>query len=371
MTVSIAVPTLIIDTPAALESAIAVWKTRDWLAVDTEFVREDTYHARLCLVQIGDGETAACIDTLAVDLAPLWPLLADERIVKVLHSASQDYEIFAELSGDCPRPLFDTQVAATILGIGDQIGYAGLVKAMLDIEVDKSLSRTNWAKRPIPQPAIEYAADDVRHLAVIYPELLRRLDSSGRIEWLEADCAALTDPAMYRTEPEDAWKRLRGLARLPPVAQHRAAALADWRERRAVERNRPRRWMLSDDALYALAVRAPDSLDDLAAVGDLPATTRERHGAVLLEVLAGATRSDQPLVADERPDAAYKSALQSLQAVVRERAQVLAVPPSLLARRSDLEALLHAGESADIAPLRGWRRELIGGALLQALSAPH
>lgn len=369
MTASIAVPTLIIDTPAALESAIAVWKTRDWLAVDTEFVREQTYHARLCLVQIGDGETAACIDTLAVDLAPLWPLLADEGIVKVLHSASQDYEIFAELSGDCPRPLFDTQVAATILGIGDQIGYAGLVKAMLDIEVDKSLARTNWAKRPIPRAAIEYAADDVRHLAVIYPQLQRRLDSSGRTEWLKADCAALTDPAIYRTEPEDAWKRLRGLARLAPVAQHRAAALAAWRERRAVERNRPRRWMLSDDALYALAVAAPDSLDALASINELPASIRERHGAALLDVMAGATNKDQALVAEDRPDAAYKAALQALQTVVRERAQALAVPPSLLARRSDLENLLHSGETADIAPLRGWRRELIGEALLQALPA--
>jgi ribonuclease D len=232
-----------IDTAAALAEACARWQSREWIALDTEFVRIDTYHARLCLVQVGDGETDACIDTLALeDLSPLWALLQAPGVLKLLHSSSQDLEIFVERTGQTGGPIFDTQIAATLLGYGDQIGYAALVERCLGETVDKSLSRTDWARRPLKAAEIAYAADDVRHLAALYPALREAVTAAGRLPWLEADCAALTDPARYRTAPDDAWQRLNGLGRLARTAGAAAqpAAALDTRRRRALPHCRTR-----------------------------------------------------------------------------------------------------------------------------------
>jgi ribonuclease D len=359
-----------IDTAAALAEACARWQSREWIALDTEFVRIDTYHARLCLVQVGDGETDACIDTLALeDLSPLWALLQAPGVLKLLHSSSQDLEIFVERTGQTGGPIFDTQIAATLLGYGDQIGYAALVERCLGETVDKSLSRTDWARRPLKAAEIAYAADDVRHLAALYPALREAVTAAGRLPWLEADCAALTDPARYRTAPDDAWQRLKGLGRLDPASQTRAVALAAWRERQAQQRNRPRRWILEDAALYRIAERAPTTPAALEALAVLPPKTLERHGAALIDaVQTAAALPAQRWMADELAGE-DKARFKRLQAVVREAAERLHLPPGFLAPRSELEALVRQGAEAPVGVLQGWRGEQLGAALREALQA--
>lgn len=181
----------LIQTPDALDSAIQAMEKAPWLTVDTEFQRESTYRAKLCLVQVGDGRHNWLFDALELDLAPLWERLKRSDTIKVMHSADQDNEVFVQLTGACFEPLFDTQIAATLLGIGDQMGYAGLVKARLGIEIDKSMSRTDWTRRPLSEKALDYAAADVHHLARLYPELSKELTERGRLSWLEEDSARL------------------------------------------------------------------------------------------------------------------------------------------------------------------------------------
>lgn len=362
-------PTHWIDTPAALAEAIGQWQGRDWLTVDTEFLRIDTYRPKLCLVQIGDGEQAWVIDALAIgDLAPLFARLDQPQTVKVFHAASQDLEIFAQLTGRCPAPVFDTQLAAALLGLGDQLGYAGLVEKRLGIAIDKSLSRTDWSKRPLRPAEIDYAAADVVHLATLYPSLRAELVACGREDWLLEDALRLADPALYETRPADAWKRLRGLARLEPRAQHRAVRLAAWREALAQERDRPRGWILDDEALYRLAERRPADATQLAALNVLPPKTLEKHGARLLALLAEPLPEPaSPLAMDERLDGEQKARLQRLQDATRRAAERLQLPPGLLAPRADLEALLGAGAQASVRALSGWRRKAVGDELLKVL----
>jgi ribonuclease D len=359
-----------IDSDAALREHCARWRQRPWLAVDTEFVRVDTYYPILCLVQISDGAQAACIDLLALpDAAPLWDLLAEPRVIKVLHAASQDYEIFVQHSGRCPAPLFDTQIAATLLGIGDQIGYAGLIENMLGITVDKSLSRTDWSKRPLSEAALAYAAADVEHLAEIFPRLQQQLAESGRLGWLAEDCARACDPDHYRTRPQDAWRRLKGLARLPLPAQAVAAALAEWREAEAQTRNRPRKWILEDEPIYRIAERQPADLTALEQLEVMPPKTLARHGATIIERVSAALNGPAPAqVLEPELDAPQKAALLSLQSRVRERAQALRLPPGFLAPKADLIEVVVNGTAADVPLLRGWRRAEAASVLAIELS---
>lgn len=361
---------LLITTPDALAACIDVWKQRPWLALDTEFLREDTYHPILCLIQVGDGVTDVCIDTLAFTaeaLAPLWALFADPAITKVFHAPSQDLEIFLRQGQTTATPFFDTQIAAAMLGMGDQLGYAALVEKMTGVKLDKSLTRTNWSRRPLTGPELAYAAADVRHLSDIHPALREALLARGRLPWLEEDCARLADPARYRNPPEDAWKRLKGLVRLAPPAQPIAIALAGWRETIAQERDRPRKWILDDEALYRIAERAPSDLDELAALKVLPAKTLERHGEALVAIVAAAPATALPVLVDEPLSDPQKALLKRLQDRLRGIADALDVPASLLAPRADLELLVRVGAQADAAVLGGWRRDVAGTALLALL----
>lgn len=361
----------LITTPDALAACIDVWTQRPWLALDTEFLREDTYHPILCLIQVGDGDTDACIDTLAFApdaLAPLWALFANPSIVKVFHAPSQDLEIFVRLGDTTATPFFDTQIAAAMLGMGDQLGYAALVDKMTGIKLDKSLTRTNWSRRPLTGPELAYAAADVRHLSDIHPQLRDALTARGRLHWLEEDCARLAEPSRYRNPPDDAWKRLKGLARLAPASQPVAIALAGWRERMAQERDRPRKWILDDDALYRIAERVPSDVDALAALKVLPPKTLERHGPVLAALVAEAKAAPSPaLLLDEPLTDPQKGLLKRLQDRLRTIAEALDVPASLIAPRADLELLVRVGASADATVLGGWRREIAGEALLKLL----
>lgn len=354
--------TLLITEPAQLQEHCARWALQPWLAIDTEFVRVDTYHARPCLVQVGDGSTSACIDLIALgDLSPLMNLLHLPGVIKVLHSAGQDYEIFVQVSGDGPRPLFDTQIAATLLGFGDQIGYAGLIESLLGIAVDKSLSRTDWTRRPLREVELAYAAADVQHLAAVYPGLRQRLVDAGRLAWLEEDCARMAHPQQYRSNPAQAWQRLKGIARLPAGEQVVAAALAHWREEEAIARNRPRKWIIEDDAIYRIAQRRPQNLAQMEALKVLPPKTLDRHGAALLQVVARAVA--EPVLAlavDEALDAAQKQTLQALQDELRRIAGELKLPPSFVAPRAALLALTLRRTTPEMPLMQGWRWAVAG-----------
>jgi ribonuclease D len=353
-----------IDSDALLSAATAQWAQAEWLALDTEFVRETTYFPRLCLVQCSDGAEHACIDAIALDAAlqPMFDALTAPAAVKVFHSASQDLEIFVQHTGTCPRPLFDTQLAAALLGDGDQLGYAALVEKRLGVQLDKSLTRTDWARRPLSAAELAYAADDVRWLAELFPRLRDELVARGRLAWLEEDCARLVDPERYRTHPEDAWRRLKGLARLPVQAQRAAVALAAWRERVAQARNRPRKWILDDSALYRIAERIPETETQLADLHVLPPKTLARHGTELIAVLAeGMAKAEAP-AQEPLLDSAQKAHVQTLLARLKQRAETAGVPPSLLATRADVETLVR-GSAADVPLTQGWRRELAGDLL--------
>lgn len=361
-------PQLIADDDA-LAALLERLSASDWITVDTEFVRERTYFAQLCLVQIGNAEEVACIDALAVDLDPLWRFLSDPARLKVMHSASQDMEIFVQHTDACPQPLFDTQTAAALLGLGDQISYAALVEQRLGVTLDKSQSRTDWSARPLKPAQLDYAADDVRQLGRLYPELSEALNAAGRTGWLEEDCAALCRAARYRPDPEGAWQRLKGLGRLAPDSQHAAAALACWREERAVASDRPRRWVLDDETLLAIAAAMPADEASLATVPGIAPRSLERWNRIWLQCIREAPRGQAPLVEDLRPDAAHKALVKRLSQTVRQRAEALDVPPSVLAARAGLEKLAREGAGADVAALRGWRREQVGEALLAALES--
>ncbi|TXH99340.1 MAG: ribonuclease D [Rhizobium sp.] len=358
-----------IQTADALQTWLARWGTCPWLAVDTEFVRVDTYYPKLCLVQIGDGETSVCVDAITIkDLKPLFDLLNRKDILKVFHAASQDLEIFVELSGTCPSPIFDTQTAATMLSLGDQMGYAALVEKRCGVVLDKSLTRTDWSRRPLTEAELDYAALDVHYLAEIYPVMREELAAANRLAWLEEDCARAAIASNYLNDPADAWRRLKGLARLSPRAQVIAAALAEWREKESQQRNRPRKWIIEDDAIYRMSERAPESMEQLEALNVLPPKTLARQAETLLKVIAGA-RALEPrkLANDDRLEPEIKARVGKLQDRLRTIATTLQVPASMLAPRADVEALALSGADAEANILKGWRRDAAGKDLLSLL----
>lgn len=337
------------------------------IALDTEFIREKTYHPVLCLVQVASADEVAVIDALAVpDLAPLHAVLADAAVLKVLHAARQDLEIFALQMDRVPTPLFDTQIAASLLGHGDQAGYAAVVKDLLGVEIDKGLSRTDWARRPLSEAALDYAAADVAHLLQVWRLLRARLEEAGRLEWLVPQFAELGRLDTYRTDPEQAWRRIRGQQRLKPAERARLVPLAAWRERLAIDSDRPRGWILKDEVLLDIVRRAPRTLDELARIRDVQDGFVRRRGEELLALLASAAG---PEIADgaprERLSADQEAVLDMLMAVARMRAEQQRVSAASLAPRRELERLLR-GER-DLELLSGWRREALGAELLDLL----
>ncbi len=362
---------LFIDTPAELARLCAQLRGRPWLTLDTEFIRERTYRARLCLVQVASEEVVACIDTQALDdLSPLLDLLFDPATTKVLHAARQDLEIIHDLAdGRVPGPVFDTQIAATLAGFGDQVGYAELVRRLLGIELDKSQARTDWSARPLDPEQLKYAADDVRHLRSVYARLRERLEASGRLAWLQDDFAALVDPETYRNDPESAWRKVRGANQLRGHQLAALRALAAWREREAAAADRPRRWVIDDAALLALARSAPIRREQLGKVRGLGEGLIRRHGSDLLDLIRAAREAGADAGRPPRPRplaAAEEASVDALMALVRLQAHRHEVAAATLATRRDLEALVR-GER-DLPLLRGWRHGLVGDQLERFLA---
>lgn len=338
-----------------------------FIAVDTEFMRETTYWPKLCLVQVASAEHAANIDPLApgLDLAPLLGLLADERTVKVFHAARQDLEIFHNLDVRT-APVFDTQLAAMAAGYGEQIAYDALVRQMLKVEIDKSSRFTDWSRRPLSETQLAYALADVTQLAKIYPKLWDRLNRTGRMTWVEDEMKGLADPALFDTDPENAWRRLKPrkfTARY--LAAFRAAAA--WRERTAQARDQPRGRILKDDAIDELATQLPMDTEALNRLRSVPkGFGGSRFGAELVEAMAAAVANAEdyaPVIA--RPAPAPQSAgavVELLKVLLKARAEDAGVASKLIATVSDLEKIAADQETP---ALNGWRRELFGADALR------
>ncbi len=357
----------VITDAEELQALCARLTQASWIALDTEFMRVRTYRAQLCLIQIATPAVIVCVDPLAVpDLGLLLDLLYTPPITKVLHAARQDLEVFADLRGAPPQPIFDTQIAAALVGYDDQLGYGTLVETVTGHKLAKLEARTDWAARPLSAAQICYAEDDVRYLCDVYQHLCARLKELGREQWLVEECATLTDPALYRNDPEEAWRRLGAGATLTPAQQTVLAALANWRERTAQQRDLPRGWVVPDAALVELARHAPDSTAALAAIPDAKPSMIRRDGAALLELIAQAQRAPIRRLwqSPERLDPAQMTFLKRLGTIVQQRARAAGVSPTLLAPRRELVRLVRG--DTECALLRGWRRAFIGEELFSS-----
>jgi ribonuclease D len=356
-----------IDSADALTAFVASAAHAPVLALDTEFMREKTYRAELCLVQIAHGANAVCIDPLAIaDLRPLAPLLTGAATVKVMHAARQDLEVMLPAVG-LVQPVFDTQIAAALAGHPAQIGYAELTRRLLGVELSKAHTRADWSRRPLSAAEQEYALDDVRHLAALRAGLLDTLAVKGRITWLEEDLAALANADALTVDPEEAWRKVKGLPTLDPDRQRLAQSLAAWRERRAIDRNRPRGWIVDDVCVREIIVRLPRDAAALAALPEMQESVVRKCGDELLALVRDAAIPDPPppLPRRERPDPALLALVKRLADVSAEIAKSLEMSAEVLATRRELEKL--ATGRRDVSLLRGWRREVVGERLLAAL----
>ena len=356
-----------IDSAEALALFCRSLRDAPWLALDTEFIREKTYYPKLCLIQVAVPGHIACIDPLSIDdLTPLLDLLYNPDIVKVFHACSQDLEIFFYLNGEVPRPVFDTQLAAPLLGLPEQMGYGNFVAEMLGLTLDKAQARTDWSRRPLETTQLSYAADDVRYLAEIYPKITARLEELGRLDWLNSEFAEYERSERYQNDPADAWKRLRGLDKLRPRGLAIIQVLAEWREQMAQQKNLPRNWIIRDDVMIDIARLAPDNTEKLGRIRNLQGKTLERYGARLIALVEEAgQREAQPLPGwkkRRKPTAQEEALTDILHAQLRLLADKHRINSTVLAGRKDLLEL--ARGDAGVSVLHGWRREMAGAELL-------
>ncbi|WP_271167678.1 ribonuclease D [Hansschlegelia plantiphila] len=356
---------MMITTTEELASVCARMARAAFVTVDTEFLRETTFWPKLCVVQLADDEGPVVIDALApgVDLAPLFDLMTDETCLKVFHSGRQDIEIFHHLSGHVPHPVFDTQVAAMVLGFGDSISYDQLVQRTTGVVLDKSSRFTDWSRRPLSDDQVTYAIADVTHLRDVYGKLSKDLEARGRAEWLVEEMETLTSPATYAAHPEDAWQRFRSRLRKPRDLAV-MMELAAWRESEAQTRDVPRSRVLKDDALVEVATRAPRTVDALGGLRAFPrGYERSRAGQEILEAVARGLALDPaslPAIERERGGAgANPATVELLKVLLRMIAERNAVASKIIANVDDLEQIA-ADDDAGVPALSGWRRELFG-----------
>ena len=337
------------------------------IGLDTEFLRERTYFAQLCLLQLGFDQRAVCVDTLALpDLGALHATLSSPRVRKILHAARQDMEVLWPAAG-AMAGLFDTQVAAALIGLPAQIGYGDLVRALLGHSLHKSQTRTDWSQRPLSDAQLIYALDDVRYLSPLAEALQARLEQLGRWAWFEEEMAQLDSGASFQVQPEEAWRRVKGIAELDPVRCALARALAAWRERRAIASDRPRNWILPDAALRDIVLSVPRTPGEFAHIAELPEGIHRRAGPTILALIESLELPARlpPLPHPQRPPQTETEAMKRLAQVTRQTGRELGIAPEILATRRQMQQLV-AGER-DAAPLAGWRRDVIGQRLLSAL----
>ncbi|MEM8548596.1 MAG: HRDC domain-containing protein [Pseudomonadota bacterium] len=347
-----------VNTQAALDAIAERVRTATVVGFDTEFLREKTYHPKLCLAQLNlDGDIVIVDPLAALDYESAWTALCSAEWT--LHAGRQDLEVMRGTTAQLPRRIYDTQIAAGLAGLPPQAGYATLVDELCQIRLAKAHTRTDWSRRPLAAAVLDYAADDVEYLPRVRHSLHETLDRHGRTAWLEEDCAALLNPDLYTLDMASAWQRVKGLGRLPTEVQQRAAALAGWRERTADQRDLPRQWVLKDDALIALAFANPGSAGDMANLQGVGRKFADRHSGQVLKVLGG--ELPPPPEFRPRPDDEEKALTKALGKVVREAALSLNVEPEIIAAQKELRRL--AAGARDVRVLSGWRDGLVGDAL--------
>jgi ribonuclease D len=340
-----------------------------YVTVDTEFLRETTYYPLLCVAQMATEDEAVVVDALApgIDLGPFFDLLIDENVVKVFHAARQDIEIVWHMSGKIPHPIFDTQVAAMVLGYGDSISYDQLVQRITGDQLDKSHRFTDWTRRPLTDAQLSYAVSDVTHLRDVYLKLDADLHKRGRSNWVEAEMAVLTSPDTYRADPERAWERLKSRVRKPKDLGV-LIEVAAWREREAQTRDVPRSRVLKDEVVGDIAVQHPTTIEKLGHLRSLPkGFERSRWGTDIVEaVKRGIERDPKSLPRLERFRPAQNGAatVELLKVLLRMTAESHGVAAKVVATVDDLERIA-ADDEADVPALKGWRRELFGDKALR------
>jgi ribonuclease D len=356
----------LITTTDALTDLCARLAKSDFVTVDTEFMRENTYWPELCLVQVANEEEAAAIDPMAkgIDLSPLLDLLVNnEDVLKVFHAGGQDVEIIYNLTGKTPHPIFDTQIAMMAISQNEQIGYSNMVEAWMGLQIDKGARFTDWSRRPLTERQVDYAIGDVTHLSKIFPKILGRLKKTGRGVWLNIEMEKLADPENYRNDPNAAWLRIKAAGRNPAMLG-RLKAIAHWRELEAQDKNIPRGRIVRDETLADIASHPPKRQDDLAKVRGLSAGWKDNEiGRRLMATLEAA----QPLSDAELPPRTPRGAplgkegalvADLLKLLLKIRSREIDVAARLLARSEDLE-LLAAGVR-ELPLLQGWRFEVFG-----------
>lgn len=353
---------ILVDKPDSIATKL---ESHARIGVDTEFMREKTFFAELCLVQVSCNQTIYCVDPLngnAMDA--FWENLTGKTWV--VHSARQDIEVIYQTAQKMPSGLFDTQIAAGLLGHAPQLGYANLVKELFDVEVPKSHTRANWSRRPLPDEYLHYAAEDVEFLLPAHDVLAAQLEDKGRLAWAEEDSMLLLDPALYDVDPGLAIDRMKGARNLRGKRRTAAARLAAWRESEALRANRPRQWIAKDSVLLEIASRLPSDIDALTELDGLPPGLIRRAGKDIIAAVAAARADANDYAPPRPPDESQKALLKAMQKLVAGRAAELRIAAETLASKRDLSAVLLGGDDASRV-LQGWRRRFIGDELLQML----
>lgn len=361
---------LYVDDNEKLKQLCDSIKDAPLLILDTEFIREKTYRAKLCLLQIATDDVVACVDPIALpDISILMDIINDKNKLKVLHAARQDYEIFYDLTNQLPQPLFDSQLAASLLGYGEQVGYGSLVQKTLGVQLDKAHTRTDWSKRPLSDAQIRYASDDVVYLRQLYPILKNQLIEQGRENWLDEEFEALCQPELFVTRPEDSWTRVKGVNRLRPRQLAAAKNISEWRETVAIKKDRPRRWILADDTLLAAAQLLPKNITQLESIANIKKAVIDNSGGIILNCVKKALELDE----SDLPSTAKPKRLSADQEIVADllltQLKLISkeqnISPANIANRKMIEKLI-SGET-DISLLKGWRNQLAGKKLKSLL----
>jgi ribonuclease D len=361
-----------ITTTAELTDVCARMARHPFVTIDTEFLRETTYYPLLCVAQLASPDEAVVIDALApgIDLSPFFALLTDEKVLKVFHAARQDIEIVWNLAKAIPHPIFDSQVAAMVLGYGDSISYDQLVARITGDALDKSNRFTDWTRRPLSEAQLTYAVSDVTHLREVYRKLAADLAARGRLEWVEAEMRVLTSPETYRMDPDSAWERLKTRVRKPKELAV-LIEIAAWREREAQSRDVPRGRVLKDDVLGDIAVQAPTSIERLGSLRSLPkGFERSRWGETIVEAVKRGLARDPatlPRLERFRPAPNGAATVELLKVLLRMTSEQHGVAAKVVATVDDLDRIA-ADDDADVPALKGWRRELFGD---KALALKH
>ncbi len=361
--------TTITDTQALSEFCKRL-ATHPFVTVDTEFLRESTYWPILCLIQVASDDEAALIDPMAdgIDLTPFFELMANTSVVKVFHSARQDLEIILKLGNLIPMPLFDSQIAAMVCGYGDSISYDHLVQKICKVQIDKSSRFTDWSRRPLTDKQKSYALADVTHLREIYKSLNKQLNDAERHLWLSDEMTILESRSTYIVEPENAWKRLKMRAR-KPIELAVTQELAAWRESEAKSRNQPRGRIIKDDAIYEIASQQPDKIEMLGRMRALPkGFDRSKFAPQVIDAVKRAKaipREKLPTIPKpvRRPEGS-SAVVELLKVLLKLVCEEHKVASKIIATVDDLDKIAES-DAADVAALKGWRRELFGEAALK------